>query len=137
MVNKSMLITQIADCVKDKIISGIHDIRDESDKDGMRIVIELKKDANEEIVLNQLFKHTRCQVTFGIIMLALVDNKPKVMSLKKIIEHYINHRKEIIRKRTEFDMKKAQKRAHILEGLIVALGDIDNVIEYIKKSKPI
>jgi DNA gyrase subunit A len=137
MVNKSELISKIADLVRDKKIIGISDLRDESDREGMRIVIELKKDANSTIVLNQLFKHTRLQTTFGIIMLALVNNEPKILNLKQLIHHYINHRREIIRKRIEFDLNKAKKRAHILEGIIIALNNIDQIIKLIKESKSI
>ncbi len=136
-VNKALLITQIADLVKDKVMTGISDIRDESDKDGMRIVIEVKRDANTDIILNQLYKHTRCQTTFGVNLLALVDNKPKVLNLLEIMQHYIKHRKDVVRKRTEFDLKKAQKKAHLLEGLQAALNDIDNVIKLIKGSKSV
>ncbi|MFW6283352.1 MAG: DNA gyrase subunit A, partial [Minisyncoccales bacterium] len=134
-VNKSMLITQIADNVKDKVIEGISDIRDESDKEGMRIVIELKREANKDVVVNQIFKHTRCQTTFSINMLALVDDKPQTLKLKEIIEHYIEHRKDVIKRRTQYELDKAEKRAHILKGLMIALKDIDKVIELIKKSE--
>ncbi|MFT4303330.1 MAG: DNA gyrase subunit A [Candidatus Woesearchaeota archaeon] len=133
-VNKSMLLEQIANLVKEKKILGIDDLRDESDKKGMRIVIELKKDANEEVIKNQLYKYSNLQVTFGIINLAIVDNEPKVLSLKSMIGYFIKHRKLIVTKRTEFNLQKAQDRAHILEGLIVALNDIDNAIELIKKA---
>jgi len=135
MVNKSELIKEIAALVNDKKIKGISDIRDESDRDGMRIVIELIRDANSEVVLNQLYQHTRLQTTFGIIMLVLVDNEPKVLSLKQMIEEFIHHRQIIIRKRTEYDLKKAEERQHILVGLIIALNNIDNVIKQIKASK--
>lgn len=137
MVNKSMLIEEIAECVKDKIVEGISDMRDESNREGIRIVIELKKDASSEVVMNQLFKHTRCKVTFGILMLALVKNEPKILNLKQVIEYYILHRKEIVTRRTQFDLRKAEDKAHILEGLIVALDDIDRVIEKIRKSKTV
>lgn len=135
LVNKSMLIEQIADLVRDKVVLGIHDIRDESDKDGLRIVIEIKNDSTPEVVLNQLFKHSRLEVTFGIILLGLVENAPRVLSLKEMLHVFIEHRRSVVRRRTEFDLKKAQERAHILEGLIIALNDIDKVIEKIKKSK--
>lgn len=135
MVNKSEMIEHIAGLIRDKKISGISDLRDESDRDGIRFLIELKKDSNPEVVLNQLYKHSRLQTTFGVIMLALVNNEPKVLTLKQLIHHYIEHRKEIVRKRTEFDLKKAQKRAHILEGIIKALDNIDNVIKLIKESR--
>jgi len=134
-VNKSLLLQQIANLVKDKKVSGINDLRDESDKKGMRIVIEIKKDSNEEVILNQLFKYTNLQTTFGIINLAIVDRKPKVLSLKAMLQYYVKHRKKIVIKRTEFDLKKAEDRAHILEGLIIALDDIDHAIELIKKAK--
>ncbi|MFC1691338.1 DNA gyrase subunit A [Nanoarchaeota archaeon] len=137
MVNKSHLIEQIAILVKDKVVQGISDIRDESDRDGMRIVIELKKDAASDIVLNQLLKHTRMRTTFGIIMLTLVDNEPKVLNLKQTIQYYVDHRKEIVTRRTKFELDKAEKRMHIVEGLIIALNDIDNVVQKIKKSKDI
>lgn len=136
-VNKSMLIEEIAESVKDKIVEGISDIRDESNREGIRVVIELKKDASSDVVMNQLFKHTRCKVTFGILMLALVKNEPKVLNLKQVIEYYIIHRKEIVTKRTQFDLRKAEEKAHILEGLIIALNDIDKVIEKIRKSKTV
>ncbi len=136
-VNKALLIEEIADLVRNKKIDGIKDIRDESDREGIRIVIEVKKDANAEIILNQLYKHTRMQISFGINMLALVENEPKTLSLKEIIEEFISHRISIVTKRTQFDLKKAEEKAHILEGLIIALNDIDNVIKTIKESKDI
>ena len=134
-VNKARLIENIADLVKDKKIEGISDLRDESDREGMRIVIELKRDANANIILNQLFKHTKMQDTFGIIMLALVDNKPQVLNLKQILVHYLNFQKQVIRRRTQFDLDKALSRAHILEGLRIALDHIDAVINLIRASK--
>ena len=137
MVNKSEMISHIADLVRDKKINGISDIRDESDKDGIRIVIELRKDSNHEVVLNQLYTHSRLQVTFGIIMVALVNNVPKVLGLKQIISYYIEHRKDILRKRTLFDMHKAQNRAHLLEGLMIALSNLDRTIKLIKDSKSV
>ncbi len=136
-VNKALLIEEIAELVRNKKIDGIKDIRDESDREGIRIVIEVKKDANAEIILNQLYKHTRMQISFGINMLALVENEPKTLSLKEIIEEFISHRISIVTKRTQFDLKKAEEKAHILEGLIIALNDIDNVIKTIKESKDI
>jgi len=135
MVNKAELVGHIASLVRDKKINGISDLRDESDREGMRIVIELRKDSNVDVVLNQLYQHSRLQTTFGINMLALVNNEPKVLNLKEIIGHYINHRKDVVRKRTLFELNKAQNRAHILEGLIIALDNIDNVIKLIKASK--
>ncbi|MBI2557854.1 DNA gyrase subunit A [Candidatus Woesearchaeota archaeon] len=137
MVNKSELLEEMADLVRDKKIIGISDLRDESDRHGIRIVIELKKDADGNVVLNQLFQHTRMQTTFGIIILALVNNEPKVLNLKQLVHYYIEHRKDVVRKRTLFDLNKAQTRAHILEGLIVALSNINNVIKLIKESKSV
>lgn len=134
-VNKARLIENMADLVKDKKIEGISDIRDESDREGMRIVIELKRDANPNIVLNQLYKHTKMQDTFGIIMLALVNNEPQVLNLKQILVHYLDFQKEVIRRRTIFDLDKALARAHILEGLKIALDHIDQVINIIRSSK--
>src|SRR3989338_5655326 len=134
MVNKSELVTEIADLVKDKKVYGISDIRDESDREGMRIVIELRKDANYEFILNHLYKHTRAQSTFGVIMLALVNNEPRGLNLKELVKCYIDHRRDIVRKRTEFDLQKAQQRAHILEGIIIALNSIDLAIKLIKES---
>lgn len=134
-VNKANLIESIAELVKDKKIDGISDLRDESDREGMRIVIELKRDANANIVLNRLYKHTKMQDTFGIIMLALVDGEPQVLNLKQILVHYLNHQKMVVRRRTEFDLDKAQARAHILEGLKIALDQIDEVISLIRSSK--
>lgn len=133
MVNKSKLVEKIAELVKEKKIEGISDLRDESDlKKGMSIIIDLKRDANETIILNQLYKHTQLQETFGVIMLALVNNEPKVLNLKEILFHYIEHQKEIITRRTIFELKKAEARAHILEGLKIALDHIDEVIKLIR-----
>ena len=137
MVNKSELLEEAADLVRDKKIVGIADLRDESDRHGIRIVIELRKDADSNVVLNQLFQHTRMQTTFGIIMLALVNNEPKILNIKQLVHYYIEHRKEVVRKRTLFDLNKAQTRAHILEGLIIALANINNVIKLIKDSKSV
>lgn len=134
-VNKARLIENIADLVKDKKIMGISDLRDESDRDGMRIVIELKRDANPNVILNLLFKHTKMQDTFGVIMLALVDNEPQVLNLKEVLSHYINFQKEVITRRTAFELNKAQARAHILEGLRIALDNIDEVIKVIRHSE--
>ncbi|MGI5918236.1 MAG: DNA gyrase subunit A, partial [Christensenellales bacterium] len=133
-VNKAALITRIAELVQDKTIDGISDIRDESDKSGMRIVIELKKDVNANVILNRLYKHTQMQETFGVIMLALVDNEPRVLNLKELLHYYIEHQKDVIVRRTRFDLERAEARAHILEGLIIALDNIDEVVELIKKS---
>ncbi|MFH1577513.1 MAG: DNA gyrase subunit A [Candidatus Omnitrophota bacterium] len=134
-VNKSNLIESIAHLVDDKKIEGVSDIRDESNKDGIRVIVELKRDAEPQIILNQLFKHTQLETTFGIINLALVDGRPHVLNLKQLLVFFINHRKEIIRRRTQFDLDKAQKRAHILEGLKIALKHIDRIIKAIKTSK--
>ena len=133
-VNKSNLIEKIADLVRDKKLEGISDLRDESDKDGMRIVIECKRDAIAEIILNNLYKYTQLQDTFGIIMLAIVNGVPKVMELKQVLGEFLSFRREIIIKRTEFDLKEAEARAHILEGLTKALKSIDEIISLIKKS---
>jgi DNA gyrase subunit A len=134
MVNKSELIKEIADLVNDKRIQGISDLRDESDREGLRIVIELRKDADSDIVLNQLFSHTRLQTTFSVIMLSLVNNIPRILNLKQMMQHFVEHRKEIVTKRTQFDLAKAKERAHILEGLLVALKNIDAVVTLLKKS---
>ena len=134
-VNKANLIEKIAELARDKKIEGIAELRDESDKDGMRVVIETKRDAVPEVVLNQLYKQTQLQDTFGIILLALVDGTPKVMSLKELLEVFISFRLDVVVKRTEFDLKKAEARAHILEGLKIALKNIDKIVETIKKSK--
>jgi len=134
-VNKASLIEKIADLARDKKIEGIAELRDETDKDGMRIVIETKRDAVPEVVLNQLYKQTQLQDTFGIILLALVDGTPKIMSLKELLDVFLVFRQDIVVKRTEFDLRKAEARAHILEGLKIALDNIDKVLETIKKSK--
>jgi DNA gyrase subunit A len=134
-VNKASMIEKIADLVKEKKIEGISDLRDESDRNGMRIVIELKRDANANIILNQLYKHTQMQDTFSIIMLALVDGQPKVLNLKSIITHYIEHQKDVVTKRTQYDLRKAEARAHILEGLRIALDNIDEIINILRSSK--
>ena len=134
-VNKSNLIQSIANLVESKKIEGISDLRDESDRDGMRVVVELKRDAVPQIVLNQLFKHTQMQETFGVIMLALVDGQPRVLTLKQTMEHFIEFRVEVITRRTKFDLEKAEKRAHILEGLKIAISNLDKVIKIIRASK--
>ncbi len=134
-VNKATLIETIARLVQDKQIEGISDLRDESDKDGLRVVIELKRDANAQIVLNQLFKHTQMETTFGVIMLALLDARPRVLGLKPILSAFIDHRKEVIIRRTKFELSRAQERAHILEGLKKALKHLDAIIATIKQSK--
>ena len=133
-VNKAKLIENIADLVKDKRVEGISDIREESDRDGMRIVIELRKDANAQVVLNTLYKHTQLQTSNGIILLALVDGEPKVLNLKECIHYYIEHQKDVIVRRTRFDLNKADERAHIVAGLVLALANIDEVIAIIKQS---
>lgn len=135
LVNKANLIKSIADLIQDKKIEGISDLRDESDKDGMRIVIELKRGINAHVVLNQLYKHTQMQETFGVIMLALVGGRPKVLNLKEILDEFIKHRKVIIVRRTKFELAKAQDRAHILEGLKIALKNLDRIIKVIKESE--
>lgn len=133
-VNKSRLIEKIADLVKDKRIDGISDIRDESDRKGMRIVIEVKRDSNANIVLNNLYKYTQLETTFGIINLALVDGVPKVLNLKELIEYYIDHQKDVVTRRTSFDLSKAKARKHIVEGLIIAIDNIDEIIRIIRSS---
>ena len=133
-VNKARLIESIANLVKDKNIEGISGLRDESDREGMRIVIELRRDANAQVVLNKLYKTTQMQTTFAIIMLALVDNQPKVLSLREIIDHYVAFQKQIIVRRTEYDLKQARARAHILEGLRIAIDNIDEIIRIIRES---
>lgn len=134
-VNKRRLIESIADLVKDKKIEGIADINDYSNREGMRLVIDLKRDANAQVVLNQLFSFTQLQISYGIILLALVGGEPKILTLKQILDHYIDHQKEVIVRRTRYDLKKAQERAHILEGLMIALDFIDEVIAILRASK--
>ena len=134
MINKSLLLEEIADLVRKKTITEISELRDESDRTGMRIVITLKKDTNPEVVINQLYKHSRLQTSYGIRFLALVNNIPKTLNLKNLIEYHIEHRTNIITRRTKYDLRKATERAHILEGLLVALAHIDAVVEKIKKS---
>ena len=134
-VNKAVLVSRIAELVNAKVIEGISELRDESDRTGMRVVIGLKKDANTSIIVNQLYKHTSLQTSFGVILLALVDNVPRILDLKGIIANYIAHRKEVIIRRTRFELKKAEERAHILEGLKIALDNIDEVIKIIRGSK--
>ncbi|MFA6439250.1 MAG: DNA gyrase C-terminal beta-propeller domain-containing protein, partial [Bacteriovoracaceae bacterium] len=134
-VNKASLIEKIAELVRDKKIEDISSVNDESDRDGMRIVVDLKRDANASVVLNNLYKHTQMQTTFGIIMLALVDGRPQVLQLKDMLHHFIEHRNEVVVRRTKFDLDAAEKRAHILEGYIIALDNIDAIIKLIKASK--
>lgn len=137
LVNKAKLIEKIAELVKDKKIDGITDLRDESDREGMRVVVELRRDVNANIILNQLYKHTQLQDTFGVIMLALVNNEPKVMSIIQILGEYLKHQKDVVTRRTRFDLNKAEERAHILEGLLIALDNIDEVIKIIRGSKTV
>ncbi|NPV11029.1 MAG: DNA gyrase subunit A [Ignavibacteria bacterium] len=136
-VNKANLIEKIAELVKEGKIDDISDIRDESDRDGLRVVIELKRDAQPEVVLNQLYKHTNMQVTFGVIMLALVNGVPTVLTLKQMMQHFIDHRHEVLVRRTKFDLDAAERRAHILEGYKIALDNIDEIVQLIKKSKDV
>lgn len=134
-VNKAKLVEKIAELVKDKKLEGISDLRDESNRNGMRIVIELKRDANANIVLNKLYKHSQMEDTFSIIMLALVNGEPKVLNLKQVLYHYVQHQKDVVTRRTKFDLNKAEARAHILEGLRIALDNLDEVIKLIRGSK--
>jgi DNA gyrase subunit A len=134
-VNKARMIERIAELVRDKKIKGISDIRDESDRTGLRVVVELKRDAVADVVMNRLFKHTPMQSSFGVILLAIVGGQPRVLNLKDLLEHYIAHRREVIRRRCAFELQKAKERAHILEGLQIALDNLDAVIELIRKSK--
>ncbi len=136
-VNKANLIEKIADLVRDGKVNDISNIRDESDRDGMRIVIETKRGSQPEVIINQLFKHTQMQVTFGVIMLALVNGSPKVLTLKETMEHFLTHRMDVLIRRTNYELDAAERRAHILEGYIIALDNIDEVIETIKKSKDV
>lgn len=135
MVNKARLIEKIAELVKEKRIDGITELRDESDRSGMRICIETRKDVNANVLLNQLFKHTQLQDTFGVIMLALVDNQPKILNLKEMLTYYLDHQKDVVTRRTRYELNKAKERAHILEGLLKALDVIDEVIRIIRASK--
>lgn len=134
-VNKSKLIIQIADLVKNKKIEGISDIKDESDKEGMRVAIDVKKDANSQVVLNMLYKHTQLQISNGIIFLALVNGEPKIINLKEMLFHYLNHQKEVVIRKTKFDLRRAEEREHIVRGLVIALANIDEVIKTIKESQ--
>ncbi|MFZ5645086.1 MAG: DNA gyrase subunit A [Bacillota bacterium] len=137
MVNKARLVEKIADLVKEKKIEGITDLRDESDRRGMRVVIELRRDTNPDIILNQLYKHTQMQETFGVIMLALVDGEPRYLNLRELLYYYLAHQKEVITRRTKFDLDKAEDRAHIVEGLLIALDHIDEVINTIRSSRTV
>ena len=134
LVNKARLIEKIAELVKEKRVDGITDLRDESDRQGMRIVIELRRDVNASVILNQLYKHTQLQDTFGVIMLALVNNEPKVLNLLDMLKYYLNHQEDVVTRRTKYDLNKAEERAHILEGLLIALDHIDEVIRIIRGS---
>ena len=135
LVNKARLIEKIAELVRDKRVTGITDLRDESDRQGMRICIELRRDANPNVILNQLYKHTQLQDTFGVIMLALVDNQPKVLNLHELLNYYLDHQKDVVTRRTKYDLNKAEERAHILQGLLIALDHIDEVISIIRGSR--
>ena len=135
MVNKARLIKYIADLVKDKKLDGITDLRDESSREGMRISIELRRDVNPNVMLNRLFKHTQLQDTFGVIMLALVDNQPKILTLKDMLEVYLKHQEDVVTRRTKYDLNKKEDRAHILQGLLIALDHIDEVIRIIRASE--
>ena len=135
MVNKAKLIEKIADLVKEKKIDGITELRDEFDRNGMRIVIELRRDVNANVLLNQLYKHTQLQDTFGVIMLALVNNEPRVLNILQMLEYYLKHQKEVVTRRTKYDLNKAEERAHILQGLLIALDHIDEVISIIRGSQ--
>src|SRR5262249_13657735 len=134
-VNKATLLETIAELVRDKKIPDISDIRDESDRKGMRVVIEIKRDGNANVVLNQLYKHTQMETTFGVILLSLVDGRPRVLSVREILGHYIQHRKVVVTRRTKFQLKKALDRAHILEGFLIAVKNIDRVIKIIRGSE--
>ncbi|HEY6906548.1 MAG TPA: DNA gyrase subunit A, partial [Ignavibacteriaceae bacterium] len=136
-VNKANLIEKIAELVKEGKINDISNIRDESDRDGMRVVVELKRDAQPSVVLNQLFKHTQMQTTFGVILLALVHGVPRVLTLKEMMKHFVDHRMQVLIRRTKYELDAAERRAHILEGYIIALDNIDAVIETIKKSRDV
>lgn len=133
-VNKARLVERIAELVRNKIIEGVTDLNDESDRNGMSIVIDLRRDANAEVILNQLYQHTQLQETFGVIMLALVNGHPRILNLKQVLHYYIKHQEDVIRRRTQYELTKAQARAHILEGLTIALDQLDPIIETIRKS---
>ena len=135
LVNKARLIEKIAELVRDKKVEGITDLNDHSNREGMRICIDLKKDANANVVLNQLYKHTQLQDTFGVIMLALINNQPKIMNLLEMLKHYLAHQEEVVTRRTQYELNKAQERAHILEGLLKALDNIDEVIRIIRGAR--
>ena len=132
MVNKARLIEKIVELVKEKRVDGITDVRDESNREGIRVVIELRRDVNANVLLNQLLKHTQLQDTFGVIMLALVNNEPKVLNILQMLQYYLKHQKEVVTRRTQYDLNKAEERAHILEGLLIALDNIDEVIRIVR-----
>ena len=134
-VNKARLVEQIADLVRNKIIDGITDLRDESDRNGMRVVIELRRDANPNVILNQLFKHTTMQQSFGVNTMVLVNNTPRILTLREVLHYYLEHQREVVTRRTQFDLSRAEERAHILEGLRIALDHIDEVINLIRSSR--
>ena len=135
MVNKAKLVEKIASLVKEKKVDGITDLRDESDQDGTRVVIEVRRDANANVILNQLYKHTQLQDSFGVIMLALVDGEPKVLNLLQMLDEYLKHQKDVVTRRTKFELNKAEERAHIIKGLLIALDNIDEVIKIIRGSR--
>ena len=135
LVNKAKLIEKIAELVRDKKVDGITDLRDESNREGMRVVIELRRDVNPNIILNRLYKHTQLQDTFGVIMLSLVNNEPKILNIKQMLDYYLKHQEEVVTRRTLYDLNKAKERAHILEGLLKALDNIDEVIKIIRASE--
>ena len=137
MVNKARLIEKIAALVREKKVEGITELRDESDRSGMRICIELRRDANANVILNQLYKHTQLQDTFGVIMLALVDGQPKTMNLHEMLDYYLEHQKDVVTRRTRYELNKAEERAHILEGLLIAQDNIDEVIKIIRGAENI
>ncbi|MGB9793277.1 MAG: DNA gyrase C-terminal beta-propeller domain-containing protein, partial [Thermacetogeniaceae bacterium] len=136
-VNKARLVERIAELIREKKLDGITDLRDESDRNGLRVVIELRRDANPKVILNRLYKHTQLQETFGVIMLALVDGEPRILSLRDMLEHYLNHQIEVVRRRSRYQLRKAEERLHIVQGLIVALDHIDEVITLIRASKTV
>ncbi|HEX2954199.1 MAG TPA: DNA gyrase subunit A, partial [Bacillota bacterium] len=136
-VNKAKLIERIAELVRDKNIDGITDLRDESDRNGMHVVVELRRDVNPNVVLNQLYKHTQMQETFGVNMLVLVDNQPRILTLREVLHYYLEHQKDVVTRRTQYDLEKAEARAHILEGLRIALDHIDQVINLIRSSRTV
>ena len=135
MVNKAKLVEKIASLVKEKRIDGITDLRDESDQEGTRVVIEVRRDANANVILNQLYKHTQLQDSFGVIMLALVNGEPKVLNLLQMLGEYLNHQKDVVTRRTKFELNKAEERAHIIQGLLIALDNIDEVIKIVRNSR--